>query len=328
LVTAGDPSGIGPEVILKALRRPLRSRARLILLGDAMVFEYAARRIRLGRLPWPVVSRAEAALERADRILFVDLARAGRITPGRTSARSGAASLAYLQQACRVLRLGDAQGIVTAPITKRSIQRSDASFIGHTEYFSRAFARPNVVMVFASDRMRVVLLSRHVALRRVASLTRRDIRATLRVTIDGMRPFAGAKLRLAVLGLNPHAGEGGVFGDEERRLLAPALRSFRREAVIEGPFAADGFFADARKAASYCAVVCWYHDQGLIPFKMLARDRGCQVTLGLPFVRTSPDHGSALDIAGKGIADPGSMRYALELAARLVCTRRPSSSRS
>ena len=327
LVTAGDPTGIGPEVILKALRRPLWARARLIVIGDARVFDAAARRLGVRYLRWPVMHSSIEALAGRDAITLLDVAHAGRFHPGRTSRSAGAASLHYLDVACDLLRRQETQGIVTAPVTKASIQQSHPSFIGHTEYFSRVFARPKVVMMFASERLRLVLLSRHVALRRVAaSVTVQTIRTTLRVTIDGLRrSFGIARPRLAVLGLNPHAGEDGAFGDEERRLLAPTLKSMSRFARIDGPFAADGFFADASRAASYDAVVCWYHDQGLIPFKMRARDAGCQVTLGLPFVRTSPDHGSALDIAGKGISHPGAMRYALELAARLACTRKLSS---
>jgi len=149
------------------------------------------------------------------------------------------------------------------------------------------------------------------------------------------RDFGIRQPRLAMCGLNPHAGEGGLFGDEERRVLLPVLRQLRQDGVvIHGPFAADGFFATARepappfweeptrgmitKRAGYDAVLCWYHDQGLIPFKLLARDAGCQMSVGLPLVRTSPDHGSALDIAGKGLANPGSMRYAITLAAQLT----------
>lgn len=307
---------------LKALRRPLSARVRLIVIGDARVFDAAARRIGIRRLRWPVARGDAEAVAAGDAITLLGPAHAGTFHPGRASRQAGAASLRYLDIACGLLRQGTAQGIVTAPVTKRAIQQSHPSFIGHTEYFSRAFARPEVVMMFASQRLRVVLLSRHVALRRVAaSLTSREIRITLRVTMDGLRRSFGINTpRLAVLGLNPHAGEDGAFGDEERRLLAPALRPLSRFARIEGPFAADGFFADPSRASAYDAVVCWYHDQGLIPFKMLARDRGCQVTLGLPFVRTSPDHGSAIDIAGKGIADAGSMRYALELAAKLTYT--------
>ena len=321
LVTAGDPTGIGPEVILKALRRPL-ARVRLLVIGDARVFEATARRLGIRRARWPVVRSVEALACR-DTITLLDLAHAESFPLGRTSRQAGAVSLRYLDVARDLLKRGVAQGIVTAPVTKYAIQQSSPSFSGHTEYFARAFARPEVVMMFASDRMRVVLLSRHVALRRVAaSVTAQTIRTTLRVTIGGLRQlFRVTTPRLAVLGLNPHAGEDGAFGDEERRVLRPALKRVGRSAKIDGPFAADGFFSDASKVASYDAVICWYHDQGLIPFKMRARDAGCQVTLGLPFVRTSPDHGSALDIAGKGIANPGSMRYALELAARLIANR-------
>jgi len=219
------------------------------------------------------------------------------------------------------LRRGVAQGLVTAPVTKWAVERARRGFKGHTEYLARAFGVANPVMMFASPLLRVVLLTRHVALRRVPSrVTPRLVRDTIRTTLGSLRREFGIRHpSLVVCGLNPHAGEGGLFGREERRVLRPVMREFLRRGVrLEGPVSADGFFADP---LGYDAVVCWYHDQGLIPFKLLARDRGCQVTLGLPIVRTSPDHGSAMEIAGTGRAHPGSMRYAIELASTLVAKR-------
>jgi 4-hydroxythreonine-4-phosphate dehydrogenase len=181
--------------------------------------------------------------------------------------------------------------------------------------------RREVAMMFVSDPMRLVLLTRHLPLRAVAAAVDcREALATMGVAVAALRRWFGvARPRLAVCGLNPHAGEAGLFGDEEQRVLVPAMRALRRRGVAcDGPLAADGFFAQPALVATYDAVVCWYHDQGLIPFKMASRDRGCQLTVGLPIPRTSPDHGTALEIAGQGIADPGSMRYALALAIRLA----------
>lgn len=338
VVTAGDPCGIGPEVILRSLGSSSPRLARVVVMGDLAVFRRAAVRLRL-RLPaWRVIASAEDLALTARGPFFVDLGDRRRVVPGHPTARAGAAALAYLAEAVMWLKTGLAQALVTAPVTKQAIQRVVPSFEGHTEYLAAVFGAPRVVMAFVSPRMRVALLTRHVAVRDVARrVTSRAITADVGVLVDGLRRQLGVRSpRLAICGLNPHAGESGRFGDEERRVLAPALRQLRRRGVrIEGPFAADGFFGHqprgwrhflasgdgAGSAASprrYDAVVCWYHDQGLIPFKLVSRDEGCQITFGLPFVRTSPDHGSALDIAARGGAHPGSMRYALRLAIRLA----------
>ncbi len=316
-ITSGDPCGIGAEVILGALARS-RAAGRLIIVGDLAVYERVARRLRR-RLPaWRVIRVGEAVSDASAPLVFLDLAHRETFTPGRSGSQAGASSLAYLEAATALCESGVAQGLVTAPVTKWAIQRTRPRFIGHTEFFIERFGVRDVAMMFASDALRVVLLTRHMALRAVPSaLTREAIVSTIRLTVRGLREqFGIAKPRLAVCGLNPHAGEHGAFGDHERRVIEPALRRLRREGVrCDGPFAADGFFATR---AAYDAVVACYHDQGLIPFKLLARDQGCQVSLGLPIVRTSPDHGSALEIAGKGRADPGSMAYAIALAARLA----------
>jgi 4-hydroxythreonine-4-phosphate dehydrogenase len=252
------------------------------------------------------------------RIVFLDLAHPWPFEPGQSSARAGAASLAYLDAAIQLWRQGLTRAVVTAPVTKWAIERTGRRFVGQTEYLASALGASFVVMMFVSSRLRVALLTRHLALREVSSrVTRTLVRKTCLLTMDGLRRWFGIRApRLAVCGLNPHAGEAGLFGHEERRVLRPVLRAFKHDAaVLDGPFAADSLFADPR---GYDAVICCYHDQGLIPFKLMARHRGCQFSLGLPIVRTSPAHGTALDIAGKGLANPGSMRYAIELAANLI----------
>ncbi|MBI4354604.1 MAG: 4-hydroxythreonine-4-phosphate dehydrogenase PdxA [Candidatus Omnitrophica bacterium] len=305
-MTGGDPCGIGPEVILKSLTNRSPQRVRLVIIGDVRVFEQTAKRLRR-RLP-----RWDATLN------FVDVAHRATFHPGRSDSSAGRAALDYLEAAVALWREGSISALVTAPVTKWAIERIQPGFVGHTEYLGGVCGVPHPVMMVVSSRLRVVLLTRHRALHDVASqMTRPLLRATLKTTIDGLQAYFGLRRpRIAICGLNPHAGERGAFGDEEQRILAPVLRALGTDrAHLEGPFAADGFFVDPK---GYDAVVCWYHDQGLIPFKMMARDRGCQLTLGLPIIRTSPDHGSALAIAGKGVAHPGSMRYAIELAARLA----------
>ena len=317
-VTAGDPCGIGPEIILKTLARGVPSRARLIIIGDHAVFERTARRLRR-RLPaWRIIaSRSWRSAEAAKPPLtFLDAGRFPHAIPGRSSREAGAASLAYLDLAISLWRHGRVHALVTAPVTKWAVRRVEPSFVGHTEYLARAMGAREVLMMFASDALRVVLLTRHLPLARVpAAITGPRLRRALQMTASSLRrEFGIRRPRIAVCGINPHAGEASPESVEQA-IMRPVLRSLRRRGLsCDGPFAADGFFASAR---GYDAVVCGYHDQGLIPFKMAARDRGCQVTVGLPIIRTSPDHGSALDIAGTGIANPGSMRYALALAAML-----------
>ena len=315
-ITSGDPCGIGPEVILKALGS-FRSRSvRLVILGDLAVFARTARSLRV-RLPsWRVVGRGKVP-PHGRALTFLDCAHPYRFVPGRSSRQAGQAALTYLEAALSLWRAGRIHGLVTAPVTKWAVQRVHRRFVGHTEYLAQAMKAREVAMMFASDRLRVVLLTRHIALRDVArAVDSRLVQRTLRLTARALqRQFGIRRPRIAVCGLNPHAGEGGLFGREEQRVLPVIRRLNRRHPVFEGPLAADGLFAQAGR---YDAIVCWYHDQGLIPFKMAARDRGCQLTLGLPIVRTSPDHGSALDIAGRGVANPGSMRYALNLAIQLI----------
>ena len=305
-ITAGDPCGIGPEVILKALSRT-RLRCPVIVIGDHAVFAAAARRIGR-RLPW----RASSS------VAFLDCGPGTRFLPGRSSAQAGGASLDYLKAALALWRRGRIRGLVTGPVTKWAVERQHAGFTGQTEYLANALGVRDVVMLFVSDRLRVALLTRHLPLRRVpASVTRALLSKSLRLTVRSLQTqFRIAHPALAVCGLNPHAGEGKPES-EERRVMEPVLRAMRRAGIrCDGPFAADGFFASA-SLKTYDAVICGYHDQGLIPFKMTARDQGCQMSVGLPLVRTSPDHGTALDIAGRGLAEPGSMIYAMRLAARL-----------
>ncbi|MBI3320662.1 MAG: 4-hydroxythreonine-4-phosphate dehydrogenase PdxA [Candidatus Omnitrophica bacterium] len=344
-LTAGDPCGIGPEVILKALAQiRVPDGVRLIIIGDRSVFEATARRLRC-RLPsWQTI-RADAPDGFSRPLTLLDCGHTGSGIPGRSSRAAGVASLAYLDRAIALWRACRIHALVTAPVTKWAIARSEPTFVGQTEYFARAMGARDVVMMFVSDRLRIALLTRHLPLHRVpGALTKANLRRTLRLTARGLTRWFGIRHpRLALCGLNPHAGEAGGFGQEEQAVMIPVLRALRRDGVAcDGPFAADGFFARLHEAGrdrrrrrgrtrlssggptDYDAVVCPYHDQGLIPFKLVARDRGCQMSLGLPLIRTSPDHGSGLDIAGRALADPGSMVYAMTLAIRFAGGRRAS----
>lgn len=316
-VTAGDPCGIGPEVILKTARSAASPRrARLVIIGTLAVFARTARRLGLSMPAWQVLPRRP---EFAHPLMFLECPMAGPFPPGEASRRSGAASLAYLDRAVSLWRAGVLDGLVTAPVTKWAAGLVQRGFQGQTEYLAQALGAREVAMMFASDRLRVTLATRHVPLARVSrAVDATQLRAAIRLTHLALQRWFGRRHpRLALCGLNPHAGEEGRCGREEQTVMRPVLRALHRQGIrCDGPFAADGFFAEA--AFRYDAVVCPYHDQGLIPFKLVARDRGCQLSIGLPLVRTSPDHGSGLDIAGRGVAHPGSMRYALALAIRLA----------
>ena len=325
-ITAGDPCGIGPEVILKALSMVHAERGRrLLVIGDLTVFTDTARRLQITLPAWRILGRSGSSsdLGRLPELFDAPLAflDRGSHTPfrlGYSSKQAGQAALWYLETAVRLWRQGMIDGLVTAPVTKWAIAQSRRGFVGQTEYLAGEMRVRDVAMMFAADALRVVLLTRHVPLNRVSRLlTPALVRRTTRLTVEALqRQFGIARPKVAFCGVNPHAGEASQCGHEEQRVFISAIRALRRQGVLcQGPFAADGLFP---QAMAYDVVVCAYHDQGLIPFKLLARDRGCQVSLGLPIVRTSPDHGSALDIAGEGIADPGSMCYALRLAMKLA----------
>lgn len=319
-VTAGDPCGIGPELVLQALAAKRRFSVPLIIIGSLEVFRQRAQQCRLRFPSWKVIPHGSPFLDRG-RLRFLDVPARTSFKPGKSGRSAGRASLDYLDVAVRLWREHRVQGLVTAPVTKWAIQKSKPRFIGQTEYLSQATGSKEVAMLFAAKELRVVLLTRHLALRDVSrALTVKKMESSIRVAHQALQEqFGIARPRFVLCGLNPHAGEQGRFGNEEQTRLIPlVLRLRKRGILLEGPLAADVVFTQASR---WDAVICCYHDQALIPFKMIARDRGAQLSAGLPLVRTSPDHGSALDIAGRGIANPGAMIYALELAGQLVRRR-------
>jgi 4-hydroxythreonine-4-phosphate dehydrogenase len=310
-ISLGDPAGIGPEIVARALAaRPER---RVLVFGDPVVLAAAAERARVPRVP-PDSLRVVTALAPTD------------VVPGRPNDASARAQLAYLEAATDAVLRGECAALVTAPISKEWISRAGFSFPGHTEYLAARAGVAEFAMMLAGPKLRVVVATTHIALADVATtLTPAGIASTIALTAETLaRRFRIARPRVAVAGLNPHAGEAGKFGDEERRLIEPALdlaRSRLAEAGVEahvtGPHVPDVVFRQAVGGA-FDAVIAMYHDQGLIPLKLLHFDEAVNVTLGLPFARTSPDHGTAFDIAGKGVARPDSFLAALDLAATLV----------
>ena len=306
-ISLGDPAGIGPEVVARALAE--RPDAELLVFGDAGVLARAA-------------AAAGVPAPAAERVRAVTSLGAGDVVPGRPSDASGRAQLAYLTAATDAALAGQAAGLVTAPISKDWIARAGFSFPGHTEYLAARAGVQEFAMMLAGPVLRVTVATTHVALRDVPQLLTIDgIASSIWLTAEGLaRRFAIARPRVAVAGLNPHAGEAGRFGDEEDRLVKPAIGRARQriaaaglDATVEGPLVPDAVFRQAAHG-QFDAVVALYHDQGLIPLKLLHFDDGVNITLGLPFVRTSPDHGTAYDIAGTGKARPQSFLAALDLA--------------
>jgi len=326
VVSMGDPTGIGPEVTLGALRRHARPRPFTpILVGDPSVYEAAA--ALLGASTRFVEWAPPAPLPRGAMPVRVVARLASRDRrPGRPTVAGGRAAYAAILEGVELVRRGFADALTTAPICKANLVAAGLPAIGHTELLAELCGNVPVRMMMVGSRLRVVLATTHIALSAVPrTLTQPLVRDTVVIAQRALRAqFGLARPRIGVTGLNPHAGEQGLFGDEERRLIAPAVRAARRRGIdARGPLAADSLFPLALQGR-FDAVVCMYHDQGLAPFKLLHFADGVNVTIGLPFVRTSPDHGTAHDIAGRGVADPRSMAAALNMAAALSRPQRRS----
>ncbi|MBU1006901.1 MAG: 4-hydroxythreonine-4-phosphate dehydrogenase PdxA [Candidatus Omnitrophica bacterium] len=228
-----------------------------------------------------------------------------------------------VRRAADILKKGDADGLVTAPVNKSAINASGVKFSGHTEYLAKITRKKKIAMLFCAGAFRVAIVTRHISLKEVpAALTRTVIKDTILLTAEALRKYFNVRVpRIGVCGLNPHCGEDGIMGTEEKSVIAPIVKKVRSKTLkVEGPLPADVIFYMARNDR-FDAVISMYHDQGLAPFKMIAFDKGVNVTLGLPFVRTSPDHGTAYDIAGKGVADPSSMKEAIKLAVKMCAVR-------
>jgi 4-hydroxythreonine-4-phosphate dehydrogenase len=306
----GDPSGIGPEVTVKALASLKREKlADFFVIGDAGVLDKVKRRLG-SKLDIPLVDMSNVS--------------GNNFSYGRSSAAMGRASMEYLDMAVEILNAGAADGLVTAPVNKGSVHKAGFSdFTGHTEYLAEKSGTKDFAMMFVGGDFKITLVTRHIALKDVSrALTARNISTAIRLTDKALKRWFSIKHpRIGISGLNPHAGEGGLFGCEEANVIIPAMKSLaRRVKGMSGPFPPDAIFYHLLKKR-FDAVISMYHDQALIPFKTLYFDTGVNLTLGLPFVRTSPDHGTAFDIAGSMKANPSSMVEAMKLAARLAAKR-------
>lgn len=323
-ITVGDYNGIGPEVSLKAVASPrVRDLCTPVLVGPAEVFERTASRLSL-RLRFRPFSSSPGPSGHALAILEPGGAMPVRISPGRLSAHAGAAAGAAIRASVGLVLSGEARALVTAPVSKQALHLAGIHAPGQTELLQRLTGAPHVAMMLVSGTLRIGLVTIHTPLRRVSrELTAALLRERITVIHRALRTDWGIRSpRMAVLALNPHAGEGGDCGDEEQRVIIPVIASLRdRPMRLEGPFPADAFFA-RYGPGSFDAVVAMYHDQGLIPLKMSARGKAVNVSVGLPIVRTSPDHGTAFDIAGRSLADPSSMIEAIRTAVAIASRRR------
>ena len=323
-LTQGDPSGIGPEIACKAWMQRANGVAPFFLLGDPDHLRLHARDLGL-TIAIESVEPHEAAEAFATALPVVTLKAKVHGGPGVPDARDAATTLESIERAVGYIRAGAAAAVVTNPIAKEVLYRAGFRHPGHTEWLGELAERnwntgPLLpVMLLWSPQLAVAPVTIHVSLARaITELTTEKIVAVARVTAHDLRSkFGIAAPRLAVAGLNPHAGEAGTMGREDIEIVAPAVAALRAQGIdARGPLPPDTMFHAAARQR-YDAAICMYHDQALIPIKTLAFDSAVNTTLGLPFVRTSPDHGTAFDIAGKGVADPASLIAALQLAGRL-----------
>ncbi len=303
-LTLGDPAGIGPEVVLKALAE--RSDAEVIVYGPVVSLLDRARRFGL-RMPPDLGAR------------MVDVALEDEVVLGRSSGAGGRAAAEAVLRAARDVLAGRVDALVTAPLNKESLAAAGYAWPGHTEMLAEVTASRDVAMMFVGGGLRVALLTIHRPLRSVPeAVTQDEVRRVVRLVHRELPRLGAERRRIGLCAVNPHAGEGGLFGSEEKDVLAPAVASLRAEEIeVSGPFPADSLFVRAVRG-EFDAVVAAYHDQGLIPVKLLAFGHAVNVTLGLPFVRTSVDHGTGFDIVEKGTADAQSLLEAMKLAVQLV----------
>jgi len=319
-ITMGDPAGIGPEVVLKAVaEEEVRAVCRPVIIGDAQLLAHNARTLDL-QCGYEIVRRDEHLPDEISEPLIFHLDNIqGHVEPGIESGAAGKAAAGYIEAAVELCAAGSIDAIATAPINKRALYLGGYTFPGHTEFLAYLTGSDDYAMGFVGANLRVVLVSTHVPLSEAIGLVRRErVEKRIRLADRELRRWGIERPRIAVAALNPHGAEGGLFGMEEASEIAPAVEACRAADGINvrGPFAADTVFLRASRG-EFDAVVACYHDQAMIPVKCLSFGEAVNVTLGLPFIRTSVDHGTAFDIAGKGIAEHSSMVAAIKLAAEL-----------
>ena len=315
-ITMGDSSGVGPEILLKSWRKG-EIRHPVVVFGDAGALDYYNDLLGYGVTLGKISSPAEWGSE-ALNLIDHGIMRREEVTPGKLNRKSGQAAREYVVAAARAALAGGIAAMVTLPMNKEATQLSDPQFVGHTELIGAECGVKDVTIMLVSDQLIVTHVTTHVSLANAIARAKKERIATiLKLTCEAvlkLKPGA----RIAVAGLNPHAGEHGLFGDEEIKEIRPAVEWAQGQGMpVEGPLPPDTLFYMAVRKKMFDAVVCMYHDQGHVPLKLLDFEGGVNVALGLPIIRTSVDHGTAFDIAGKGVASTKSLVSALEFAARL-----------
>jgi 4-hydroxythreonine-4-phosphate dehydrogenase len=324
-ITMGDAAGIGSEILVKTCaKKEIYKLASPLVIGDRGILTSEIKKQK-AKIKINSVSSPAAARFRFGIIDLIDLKNISsqHLKIGKLNKTAARAAVAYIKEAVSLAVAGEIDALVTAPVNKEALRHAGFKFSGHTELLARLTKTKNYSMMLVGGPLKVVLVTAHLPLRKVSdSLTKVKVYQTIRLARESMRYFGLRRPRIGVAGLNPHAGEGGIFGREETKFIAPAVEKARKEGVkIEGPIAPDTIFHRALKG-EFDVIIAMYHDQGLIPLKMLAFEEAVNITLGLPIIRTSVGHGTAYDIAGKGEAKAASLVEAVRVAAALAKARK------
>ncbi|MFY0600454.1 MAG: 4-hydroxythreonine-4-phosphate dehydrogenase PdxA [Cyclobacteriaceae bacterium] len=323
-ISVGDYNGIGPEVIIKAIEDNRLLRYMIpVLYCDSRVMSFYRKQLDLKNFNYNQVKTVDQIHHKRFNLVNIQEEGEIKITPGEGNSKSGKYALKSLRAALDDLKANKIDALCTAPLSKELIQSDDFKFPGHTEFLTKESEQKESLMLLIDDNLRVGVVTGHIPIKEVSeSLTKEKIKMKLQILRKSLKKdFGKSKPKIAVLGLNPHAGENGLLGKEEEEIIAPVISEMKKDGhLIFGPFPADGFFGSSQ-FKNFDGILAMYHDQGLIPFKNIAFESGVNFTAGLTFVRTSPDHGTAFGVAGKGTADPTSMRNAL-LAARDILKSR------
>lgn len=317
-ISMGDFNGVGPEVVLKHLSYVDLTSSTPVLIGSETVFKHYEKRLNI-HIERHRVSKTDEIKEGCVNILSISDIDETDIHESKITQKAGLASMEAVEYGIKSCLAGRTDALVTAPISKEAIHNAGYNYPGHTEFLSEKTGTELVTMILATDELRVGLLTGHIPIKDVAgSITIEKIFHKIESLNKSLKEnFGIGHPKLAVLGLNPHAGDGGVLGTEETEFIEPAVKEAQIKGMdVEGPFPADGFFG-SNKQSQYDVVLAMYHDQGLIPFKALSFGKGVNFTAGLPIIRTSPDHGTAFDIAGKNMANPDSFTAAYNLAVKM-----------
>ncbi|MFH5884299.1 4-hydroxythreonine-4-phosphate dehydrogenase PdxA [Halalkalibaculum sp. DA3122] len=325
-ISIGDYNGIGPEVVLKTLQNRDLGDCTPVILGDTKIIDYYLDRLNIS-LEYHAADSIQSVSDGRINILNLLSSNDIVIEPGKLSKNAGSCAMQAVETGIQLCLSGETAALVTASISKEAVNRAGYHIPGHTEFLAEKTRTKDFIMMMVNEGLRIGLISTHVPLKEAAGwISKERVTRFIRIISKSLtRDFGIERPRVAVLGLNPHAGDGGMIGREEIEVIQPAIEQYASGGInVEGPFPADGFFG-SRNYRQFDGILAMYHDQGLIPFKTLSFGAGVNFTAGLPFIRTSPDHGTAFDIAGQGSANPASFRQAFDLAVSLAKKRRGQS---